>query len=115
MLWEVCAGLLDKDDPETCIKKEAMEETGYQIESVQKVMEAYMSPGSVSEKLYYFIAAYTAADKVNLGGGVAEEQEEVEVREFKFEEALQMVKDGRIQDAKTIILLQYAQLNRLFD
>ena len=111
MLIEACAGLLDKDNPEDCIKRETEEETGYRIEQVQKVFEAYMSPGSVTEILYFFIAAYSPDMKVNDGGGLAHEQENIEVLELGFDEALQMVKDGRIKDGKTIMLLQYLQIN----
>lgn len=113
MLIEACAGLLDKDNPEACIRREAEEETGYQPGEVTKVMEAYMSPGSVTEILYFFVAPYTAAMKVAEGGGVAHEQENIQVLEVSFEEALLMMKDGRIRDAKTIMLLQYAQINQL--
>src|SRR5436190_16421409 len=78
MLTEACAGLLDKDNPEDCIKRETEEETGYKISAVRKVYEAYMSPGSVTEIIYFFVAAYTANMKVNEGGGIAQEQEEIE-------------------------------------
>lgn len=111
MLIEACAGLLDKDNPEDCIKRETEEETGYRIDQVQKVFEAYMSPGSVTEILHFFIAAYSPDMKVNDGGGLAHEQENIEVLELGFDEALQMVKDGRIKDGKTIMLLQYLQIN----
>lgn len=113
MLIEACAGLLDKDNPEDCIRRETEEETGYRINQVQKVFEAYMSPGSVTEILYFFIAAYSSDMKVNDGGGLAHEQENIEVLEIRFDEALQMVKDGRIKDGKTIMLLQYLQINQL--
>lgn len=110
MLIEVCAGLLDGDQPEICVIKEAEEETGYKINSVQKVMEAYMSPGAVTEIIHLFIAAYTHDMKVSEGGGVANEQEDIEVLEYPFEEALQMINNGEIKDAKTILLLQYLAL-----
>lgn len=110
---ETCAGLLDKDNPEDCIRKETEEETGYKITSVQKAFEAYMSPGSVTEILYFFTAEYTKAMKVSDGGGLAEETENIEVMEMPFTKALQMVKSGEIKDAKTIMLLQYAQINGL--
>lgn len=113
MLIEACAGLLDKDNPEACIRREAEEETGYQPGEVTKIMEAYMSPGSVTEMLHFFVAPYTAAMKVAEGGGVAHEQESIQVLEVSFDDALQMMKDGRIKDAKTIMLLQYAQINQL--
>jgi GDP-mannose pyrophosphatase NudK len=113
MLIECCAGLLDKDNPEDCIRKETEEETGYKITDVKKVYEAYMSPGSVTEILYFFVAEYTKEMKVNDGGGLAHENENIEVLELPFSEALQMVKTGEIKDAKTIMLLQYAQLAAL--
>lgn len=113
MLIEACAGLLDKDNPEACIRREAEEETGYQPGEVTKVMEAYMSPGSVTEILHFFVAPYTAAMKVAAGGGVAHEQENIQVLELPFDQVLNMVKTGEIRDAKTIMLLQYAQLNQL--
>jgi GDP-mannose pyrophosphatase NudK len=110
LLIEACAGLLDKDNPEDCIKRETEEETGYKINSVQKIMEVYMSPGSVTEMLYFFIAEYAHDMKVTDGGGVAHEQEEIEVLELPFEQTLQMIDTGQIQDAKTIMLLQYLRL-----
>ncbi|KAA6440121.1 GDP-mannose pyrophosphatase NudK [Dyadobacter flavalbus] len=114
MLIEACAGLLDKDNPEDCIIRETEEETGYKIRSVQKIYEAYMSPGSVTEILYYFIAEYSDDMKVSQGGGKEQEQENIEVMEVPFVQALEMMKNGEIKDAKTIILLQYAQINGLF-
>jgi GDP-mannose pyrophosphatase NudK len=113
MLIEACAGLLDKDNPEDCIRRETEEETGYKITDVRKIFEAYMSPGSVTEILYFFVAAYSASMKVSEGGGVEHEQENIEVLELPFDKAMQMVADGSIKDAKTIILLQYAKLNNL--
>jgi len=113
MLIEACAGLLDKDNPEDCIRRETEEETGYKITDVRKIYEAYMSPGSVTEILYFFVAAYTSSMKVSEGGGVEHEQENIEVLEMLFPEAWQMVQDGIIRDAKTIMLLQYAKLNNL--
>jgi GDP-mannose pyrophosphatase NudK len=110
LLIEACAGLLDKDNPEDCIKRETEEETGYKINSVQKIMEVYMSPGSVTEMLYFFIAEYAHDMKVTDGGGIAHEQEEIEVLELPFEQTLQMIDTGQIQDAKTIMLLQYLRL-----
>jgi GDP-mannose pyrophosphatase NudK len=112
-LIETCAGLLDQDNPEDCIRKETEEETGYKITSVQKAFEAYMSPGSVTEILYFFTAEYTKDMKVSDGGGLEEETESVEVMELPFTTALDMVKSGEIKDAKTIMLLQYAQINGL--
>jgi len=113
MLIEACAGLLDKDNPEACIRRETEEETGYKVKTVTKVFEAYMSPGSVTEILYFFVAEYSHAMKVNEGGGVKEEQENIEVIEMPYETAMKMLDDGEIKDAKTIILLQYAKLHGL--
>lgn len=113
MLIECCAGLLDKDNPEDCIRKETEEETGYKITDVKKVFEAYMSPGSVTEILYFFVAEYAKEMKVSDGGGLAHENENIEVLELPFSKALQMVKTGEIKDGKTIMLLQYAQLASL--
>ena len=113
MLIESCAGLLDKDNPEECIRRETEEETGYRIQEVKKVMEAYMSPGSVTEILYFFVAEYTNSMKTTEGGGVAHEQEDIEVLEIPYHQALEMIQSGEIKDGKTIMLLQYAQINRL--
>ena len=113
MLIEACAGLLDKDNPEDCIRRETEEETGYKITDVRKVFEAYMSPGSVTEILYFFVAEYTKDMKVNDGGGVAHEQENIEVLEIPFTKAVGMMETGEIKDGKTIMLLQYLQLHRL--
>ncbi len=110
---EAYAGLLDKDNPEDCIRKETEEETGYKITEVQKVFEAYMSPGSVTQILYFFVAEYNKSQKVSDGGGLEEETEHIEVLELPFGQALDMIKTGEIKDAKTIMLLQYAQLNGL--
>ncbi len=111
MLIEVCAGLLDLDEPEQCIIRETEEETGYRITKVQKVMEAYMSPGVLTEILYLFIGEYNESMKVNDGGGLEEEQENIEVLEMKYEQAYAMIATGEITDAKTILLLQYAKIN----
>lgn len=113
MLIEACAGLLDGEDAESCIRREAMEETGYAVRSPRKVFEVYMSPGSVTEKLHFFVADYEAADRTHAGGGVATEGEDIEVLEMPLPEALAMVRDGRIQDAKTIMLLQYVALESI--
>lgn len=113
MMIEACAGLLDKDNPEECIKRETEEETGYKVSSVKKIFEAYMSPGSVTEILYFFVAEYSDDMKVSDGGGCATEQENIEVMEIPFREAVQMVANGAINDAKTIMLIQYAQINGL--
>ncbi|NJB72113.1 nudix-type nucleoside diphosphatase (YffH/AdpP family) [Saonia flava] len=113
MMIEACAGLLDGDHPEDCIKKEVEEETGYKINQVEKVMESYMSPGSVTEILYFFIGAYEEKMKVSEGGGADDESENIEVLEMSFNEAVGMIKTGEIKDSKTIMLLQYAQINNL--
>lgn len=113
MMIEACAGLLDENNAEDCIKKETEEETGYKIDKVQKVFEAYMSPGSVTEILYFFVAEYNKNMKIGEGGGLAEEQENIEVLELDFEKALNMIRTGEIKDAKTIMLLQYAQIHAL--
>jgi len=115
MLIECCAGLLDKDNPEDCIKRETEEETGYKITDIKKVFEAYMSPGSVTEILYFFVAEYTQDMKVSDGGGIAEEDERIKVLEIPFEKALKMMSTGEIKDAKTIVLLQYALINKLVE
>jgi GDP-mannose pyrophosphatase NudK len=113
MLIESCAGLLDEDNAEECIRRETEEETGYQITHVQKVFEAYMSPGSVTEILHFFIAEYSDAMKVGSGGGLDQEQENIEVLEVPFLRAVEMMKNGEIRDGKTIMLLQYLELNRI--
>jgi GDP-mannose pyrophosphatase NudK len=113
MLVEVCAGLLDKDGPEECIRREAEEETGFEVRNVRKVFEAYMSPGSVTEKLFFFVGEYTHEHKVSAGGGDHTEGEDIEVLEIPLQEALEMISDGRIIDGKTIMLLQYAKLQNL--
>lgn len=113
MLIETCAGLLDKDNPEDCIRRETEEETGYKITAVRKIFEAYMSPGSVTEILYFFVAEYAKEMKVNEGGGIAHEQEDIEVLELTLNKALQMIDEGEIRDGKTIMLLQYAKLHDL--
>ncbi len=115
MLIETCAGLLDKDNAEDCIRRETEEETGYRINDVRKVFEAYMSPGSVTEILYFFVAAYDKAMKTSEGGGLEHDQENIEVLEWPFETAVQMIATGEIKDGKTIMLLQYAQINRLLE
>lgn len=113
MMIEACAGVLDEDEPEQCIRREAEEETGYTLSEVEKVMEVYMSPGSVTEILYFFVASYNENMKTGKGGGADSEQENIEVLEMPFENAMDMIKNGEIKDAKTIILLQYAKLNNL--
>ena len=113
MLIEACAGLLDLDSPMECIIRETEEETGFKISQARKVFEMYMSPGSVTEILYFFIAEYDNDMKVHDGGGMPHEQEDIEVLEVFFEEALVMMETGAIRDAKTIILLQYLRLHGL--
>ncbi len=113
MMIEVCAGLLDKDNAEDCIRRETEEETGYQISDIKKVFEVYMSPGSVTEILYLFIAEYSADMKIASGGGLEEEQENIEVLEMSISDALEKVSNGEIKDAKTIMLLQHVKLNNL--
>jgi GDP-mannose pyrophosphatase NudK len=110
LLVEACAGLLDGEDPNTCIRREAEEETGFRIRSPRKILEAYMSPGSVTEKLHFFVAEYELQDRVSAGGGDAAEGEDIEVLELTLASALQMIGTGAIQDGKTIMLLQYAAL-----
>ena len=107
MLLETCAGLLDDDSPEECVRKEAIEETGYVVGPVQKLFEAYMSPGSVTEIVHFFAAEYDESQRAYAGGGV--DDEDIEVLELPFTQAIEMIKDGRIKDGKTIMLLQYAQ------
>lgn len=111
MLTEACAGLLDTDSPEEAIRRETEEETGFVVSQIEKVYEAYMSPGSVTERLYFFIAEYTSNMKTQEGGGI--EDEEIEVMEMPFATAMQQIKTGEIQDGKTIILLQHLALNRI--
>ena len=113
MLVEACAGLLDKDDAEACIKREAEEETGYRVENVRRIFEAYMSPGSVTEKLFFFVAEYTPQSRVSEGGGELSDGEDIEVLEIELERALRMVDTGEIADGKTIMLLYHAKLKGL--
>ncbi|MBK4715511.1 MULTISPECIES: GDP-mannose pyrophosphatase NudK [Tenebrionibacter/Tenebrionicola group] len=108
MLIESCAGLLDEDAPQACARKEAIEETGYQVGEVEKVFELYMSPGGVTELIHFFIAQYSDAQRTGCGGGV--DDEEIDVLELPFSQALEMVRRGEIRDGKTVILLQQLQL-----
>ncbi|MDP9196637.1 MAG: GDP-mannose pyrophosphatase NudK [Pseudomonadota bacterium] len=112
MLVEACAGELDEDSPEDCIRREALEETGYLVQDPQKLFELYMSPGSVTEVLHFFIARYSPDSRKNSGGGV-EGEEDIEVLEIPFNRALDMVRTGKIRDAKTVILLQHMRLQNL--
>jgi nudix-type nucleoside diphosphatase (YffH/AdpP family) len=112
-LIEAPAGLLEAASPEDRIRAEAEEETGYRIHDVQKVFEAFMSPGSVTEKLYFFVGCYSPSDRMSAGGGNAEEGEDIETFEIPIDEAMAMIASGKIQDAKTIMLLQYAALELL--
>ncbi|HEY9222001.1 MAG TPA: NUDIX domain-containing protein [Lutibacter sp.] len=113
MMVEVCAGLLDENNPEACIIKEVEEETGFKISNPKKVFELYSTPGAVTEKIHYFIAEYSDGMKISDGGGLEEEHEEIEVLEINFETAMELVSKGEINDAKTVVLLQYAKLNNL--
>lgn len=110
MLIEACAGLLDKEQPEAAIRRETQEETGYQLGEVEKVFEAYMSPGSVTEILYFFIAEYTPLMRVDAGGGLEHEEEDIEVLELPFVRAWEMMEGGEIKDGKTIMLLQHLRV-----
>ncbi|EJD7029401.1 GDP-mannose pyrophosphatase NudK [Enterobacter hormaechei] len=112
-LIETCAGLLDDDEPEVCIRKEAIEETGFEVGTVQKVFELFMSPGGVTELIHFFIAEYTDAQRTHRGGGV--DDEDIEVLEMPFAQAVDMVKRGEIRDGKAVILLQYLQTSGLMN
>jgi nudix-type nucleoside diphosphatase (YffH/AdpP family) len=114
MFLEAAAGLLDDDDPETAIRREAEEELGVAVGPLEHVFDVWMSPGSVTERLHFYAAPYTAADRTGAGGGLAEEGEDIEVVELGFDEALAMIEDGRIADAKTVMLLQWAALRGPF-
>jgi nudix-type nucleoside diphosphatase (YffH/AdpP family) len=111
LLIEAAAGLLDNASPEVRIRAEAEEETGYRLGDIRKVFEAFMSPGAITEKLHFFVAEYEAQMRVGSGGGIASEGEDIEVLELPIDQAMTMIGDGRIVDAKTIMLLQYAALN----
>jgi len=113
MLIEACAGLLDKDNAEECIRRETEEETGYRVSNVRKIFEIYMSPGSVTEILHFFIAEYTDDMKTSQGGGLKDDQENIDVLELSFEQAFSMIYNGEIKDAKTIMLLQYVRIHNL--
>lgn len=113
MLIEACAGKTDGENPDVAIKREIKEETGFEVPEVEKIFEAYMTPGAVTEKLCFYVAAYDDSMRKTAGGGLKEEQEHVEVLEMSFDDAMLMLKAGDIKDAKTIMLLQYANMNRL--
>lgn len=114
MLIEVAAGLLDEDDPETAIRREAEEETGHRVGAVRRLFEVYMSPGSVTERLTFFAAPYDDSSRTSAGGGLADDGEDIEVLELPFDKALDMIATGEIADAKTIMLLQWAAVHDLF-
>ncbi len=113
MMVEACAGVLDSADPEVRIKMEAEEETGFRIEKVEKVLAGYTSPGAVTEIMHFFIGEYDDNMKISEGGGAEDETENIEVLEYAFNKALEMIGTGEIMDVKTIVLLQYAAMNRL--
>ena len=113
LLIEVCAGMLDGDSPEDCIRKEAIEETGYELQHIEKVFAPYASPGVMTEIAHLFIAEYTESRRIGKGGGLAEEHEHIEVLEFNFNEAYHMVENGTIKDARTIMLLQHLKIKGL--
>lgn len=114
-LIEIPAGLLDEDNPEQCIIRETEEEVGIRIKSVKKVYEGYSSPGVLTEKMHFFVGEYTEDMKVSKGGGLAGENEDIEVLELPFTEAVRMLNEGEIVDTRTIVLLQYAQIHKLLD
>ncbi|MEC3907972.1 GDP-mannose pyrophosphatase NudK [Tamlana sp. 2201CG12-4] len=114
-LVEICAGMLDKDNPEACIIRETEEEVGYRLKEVKKVYEAYSSPGVMTEKMYFFVGEYTDDMKVNDGGGLDSEHEDIEVLELPFIQAIKMLENGEIHDTRTIVLLQYAQIHNLLE
>ena len=111
MMIEACAGLLDGDDPVACVRREVLEESGYAVHDVRKIFEIYMSPGSVTEVLHFFVAEYEPGQRQHDGGGVVDEGEDIEVMEVPFDEAIADVARGAIKDAKTVMLLQYAALH----
>ena len=110
---ETCAGLLDSDEPEECVRKEAIEETGFEVGEVRKLFELFMSPGGVTELIYFFIAEYNDTQRANDGGGV--DDEDIEVLELPYHRALEMMANGEIRDGKAVILLQYLQTSGLMN
>ncbi len=115
MLVEIAAGMLDKDNAEDCVIRETEEETGYRLESVKKVYEGYSSPGVMTEKMHFFIGEYTDDMKVNEGGGLDSEHEDIEVLEMPFKHAVNLLNNGKIVDTRTIVLLQYAIIHKLLE
>ena len=114
MLLETAAGLLDDESPEDAVRREVEEELGVTVGEVEHVFDVFMSPGSVTEQLHFFAAPYSAADRTGDRGGLEEEGEDIEVVELHFDEALRMIDDGRIADAKTVMLLYWAALRGPF-
>ncbi|HEY0126940.1 MAG TPA: NUDIX domain-containing protein [Blastococcus sp.] len=114
LLIEAAAGLLDDDAPEVAVRREVEEELGVAVGEVQHVFDVFMSPGSVTERLHFYAAPYRPVDRTTAGGGLEDEGEDIEVLELPFDEALDMIDDGRIADAKTIMLLQWAALSGPF-
>jgi len=114
-LVEIAAGMLDKDNPEACVIRETEEEVGYRIKKVKKVYEAYSSPGVMTEKMHFFVGEYTDDMKVNEGGGLDSEHEDIEVLELPFKNTIEMLNTGKIVDTRTIVLLQYAIIHKLLD
>lgn len=113
MLKEICAGMLDGDTPEVCVRREIMEESGYKIDSVTSAGEIYVSPAGCTERIHLFTAPYTADMKTEVGGGLAEEQEYIDAEEVSYETALQLIAKGEIRDAKTIVLLYHLRIQGL--
>jgi nudix-type nucleoside diphosphatase (YffH/AdpP family) len=114
MLVETAAGLLDDDDPETAIRREASEELGVTVGELHHVFDVWMSPGSVTERVHFFAAPYSAATRTHAGGGIPAEGEDIDILELDFDDALARIADGRIADGKTIMLLQWAALSGPF-
>jgi len=115
MMIEACAGLVEENDPAETVKREAVEETGYHVANVEKAFSVYMSPGAVTEILHCYVAEYSKEMKLSSGGGLASEHEHIQNMEIPFRTALEMIRTGEIADAKTIMLLQYAQINKLLE
>jgi nudix-type nucleoside diphosphatase (YffH/AdpP family) len=114
MLIETAAGLLDDDDPDTAIRRETEEELGVRVSRLEHVFDVYMSPGSVTERLHFYAAQYSPSSRITAGGGLVDDGEDIEVLELPFTEALAMIRDGRIADGKTIMLLQWAAIDGPF-